>query len=579
MAESDDMRLVAEYASGGSPEAFSALVARHSQLVRAAARAQLGEVDEVQDVSQTVFLLLARKAGRLAKNTFLPGWLYRAGRLAAIRYQRGELRRMRREQEAFMQSIENQNQQRLDEPAWGEVEPLLYDGMDRLPEPERDALLAHYFERQTVAAAAASLGVSQAALKKRLTRGLDHLRKFYARRGVGVSAQGLAGAIAANAVQPLAPDFLGRLCAIGVHKGAGCSPAVQALTESTLRALTWLKVKAIATWTAVAALAVGSGALAVREAIAGPGAGPAAVTGTWRIEGEARQLAPPAFTTAEATTRFVLTLNGSGQWHMQVTASPSFAQVTEMSWDGTNQYSLSHGLGGARLVGGQMVGYRDSVYIYPRALRPLSSRLAAIWWALCSQWTLGQQGEATCPSFLIVFPETKPLFTVQTLSSSQPRLGLEESRVYHNGRPAAGQAPTFLLRTVESGEADGVLYPKLVRVQQLLPDGTVGAADEVACTKVERLEPRGSYTPDLTGPVSVTDLRLPNFRAEYITTNWYTQAEVERLVATRNGVTVVSAPTLPPPPSPGRQQVRLWALLALAGASFFFMRILFVRAR
>jgi hypothetical protein len=165
------------------------------------------------------------------------------------------------------------------------------------------------------------------------------------------------------------------------------------------------------------------------------------------------------------------------------------------------------------------VGYRDTAFIYPRPIRTLTTRLASIWWAFCSPAVLGQQGVAACPNFFEPLSETIPLVTQQALSTNAPRLGLEEYRAYVNRKPGTGQTPDFVLHAVESGELDGVLYPKLVRMQQFRPDASVGAVAEVVCTKVERVEALSSYTPDLTGPVSVIDLRLPNLRAEYITTN------------------------------------------------------------
>jgi RNA polymerase sigma factor (sigma-70 family) len=266
MAEIDDIRLLTDFQERGSEEAFAALVKRHASLVRAVALRHLGDVQHAEDVSQTVFVTLGRDSARLRKKASLRSWLYTVARLAAKDLHRSEERRVRREREAFMQSMND----RQEDPAWTELEELLYEGMDRLRESERDVVLARYFEGLPVPEAAVSLGVTEAALKKRLTRGIDQLRKFYAARGVRVSAQGLAGSISANAVQPLSPILLAKLCEIGVHKGAGCSPAVQALAQSTMRALDWLRFKAIAAWSGAVLLAVGTGALAVREAVARP---------------------------------------------------------------------------------------------------------------------------------------------------------------------------------------------------------------------------------------------------------------------------------------------------------------------
>ena len=104
MTDVPDARLLEQFARNGSEEAFAALVQRHIALVHSVALRHTANAQHAQDITQAVFVILARKAGTLGRRTVLPGWLYHTARLTAANLQRAETSRVRREQEAFMQS-------------------------------------------------------------------------------------------------------------------------------------------------------------------------------------------------------------------------------------------------------------------------------------------------------------------------------------------------------------------------------------------------------------------------------------------------------------------------------------------
>src|SRR6478735_7130056 len=108
MIEFDDMELVRAYTSSGSEQAFAIVVSRHLNLVYSVALRHVGNPHQAEEISQAVFLILARKAGRLRNGTVLSGWLYATARLTAANYLRGETRRTHREQEAHMQSLQSE---------------------------------------------------------------------------------------------------------------------------------------------------------------------------------------------------------------------------------------------------------------------------------------------------------------------------------------------------------------------------------------------------------------------------------------------------------------------------------------
>src|SRR5208337_5024975 len=106
----DDMELVREYAARQSEQAFETLVARNVGLVHSAALRQLRDPHRAEEITQTVFIILARKAGSLNPETILPGWLYRTTRYVAAAALKIQRRRERREQEAHMEAVTQETQ-------------------------------------------------------------------------------------------------------------------------------------------------------------------------------------------------------------------------------------------------------------------------------------------------------------------------------------------------------------------------------------------------------------------------------------------------------------------------------------
>src|SRR6188768_785292 len=102
-----DGDLLQRYLRDHSEAAFEELVQRHIGLVYSSALRQVdNDTHRAQDVTQTVFTDLARKAAKLSRHPSLTGWLYTSTRFAAATVIRTELRRSIREQEAqAMQEI------------------------------------------------------------------------------------------------------------------------------------------------------------------------------------------------------------------------------------------------------------------------------------------------------------------------------------------------------------------------------------------------------------------------------------------------------------------------------------------
>src|SRR6266481_1004070 len=117
----DDFELLQAYASQRKEDAFNKLTGRYIDLVYSAAVRQTGNPQAAEDVTQAVFLTLARKAGAISRPTVLSGWLLRTTRFAAANARRLEQRRQHYEQQAMHSYVQLAGA----EAAWQRIAPLL----------------------------------------------------------------------------------------------------------------------------------------------------------------------------------------------------------------------------------------------------------------------------------------------------------------------------------------------------------------------------------------------------------------------------------------------------------------------
>jgi RNA polymerase sigma factor (sigma-70 family) len=179
-AEFNDAGLVAE-SLDGNREAFRQIVERYQTLISSLAYCATGNVSQSEDLAQETFVSAWKQLADLREPARLRPWLCSITRFLISK----EFRRQGREPVHAAESLEA-----VDE--WVSPEPLppdqviseeekviLWRSLERIPEIYREPLVLFYREHQSIEAVAKDLGLSEDAVKQRLSRGRKLLQEQF----------------------------------------------------------------------------------------------------------------------------------------------------------------------------------------------------------------------------------------------------------------------------------------------------------------------------------------------------------------------------------------------------------------
>ncbi|HLP76057.1 MAG TPA: sigma-70 family RNA polymerase sigma factor, partial [Candidatus Paceibacterota bacterium] len=259
MTDQTDSHLLKAYAERRLEPAFTELVRRHMDFVHSAATRMVRDPHLAEDVTQGVFIALARQAPELVERATVAGWLHRTAQNIAAQTIRTIERRRAREQEA---AAMNELLSSATDASWEQIQPHLDAALGELSDSDRDAVVLRYFQKKSAAEIATILSISDEAAQKRVSRAVERLREFFSKRKITVGAGVLTVLISANAVQSAPVGLVATVSAAAVAGTAATTSTIIAATTKTI-AMTTLQKTLV---TATVAVLAGAGIYEARQA-------------------------------------------------------------------------------------------------------------------------------------------------------------------------------------------------------------------------------------------------------------------------------------------------------------------------
>ncbi len=184
-----DSRLLETFCATRDEAAFEVLVKRHGPMVLGVCQRVLGNLHDAEDAFQAVFLVLANKAGSIARSDLLGNWLYGVAYRTALqaRVRRGR-RRARELQVKDMPHPTVSPDAPLD---LHELHRVLDRELSKLADKYRVPIVLCDLEGRSRKQAAGQLQIPEGTLSSRLATGRQLLARRLGRQGLALSGAAL----------------------------------------------------------------------------------------------------------------------------------------------------------------------------------------------------------------------------------------------------------------------------------------------------------------------------------------------------------------------------------------------------
>ena len=259
-----DWELLRQFVEHNSQKAFAELTETYLGLVHATAWRELADQAMAEDVTQAVFLILARKASTFRPNIVLAAWLFDTCKFTAKNARRDEQRRQIREQKIAMKM---QYGIEANHPAHNEVTNFtINEALSALPTADRQAVLLRFVCGYSLQETGEAFGISENTARMRVSRALDKLRRTLTKAGIGISVIAISELLQSQPAQAASTGLTARITELVFSQSPGTLAGVSAHTiaQGALKSMSIMKLTTATAVTCVLILATG-GAFAIRH--------------------------------------------------------------------------------------------------------------------------------------------------------------------------------------------------------------------------------------------------------------------------------------------------------------------------
>jgi RNA polymerase sigma factor (sigma-70 family) len=231
----NERELLTRFATDGCDRSFEQLVRQNVDMIFSAARRQVGGCELAEDVTQAVFVLLARKAGKIRGP--LAGWLILTTHFCAANAKKLAARREFHERRAGEMKLAESGAREQSE--WDSYAPMLDGAMARLGEKDRNAVAMRHLQNVSFKEIGVALGISEEAARKRVDRATDRLRRILSGKTVVPAAMVTQLAERGSAAAP--SEMVARIVTSGGSVAKGTMAG--AIAQKAAGAMLMVKVK------------------------------------------------------------------------------------------------------------------------------------------------------------------------------------------------------------------------------------------------------------------------------------------------------------------------------------------------